>query len=307
MYPRINALDGLMMIPKRIRLFCICGLVTSLWACTVDNADYDPLAGSVLRQDGAAVEQADGAPPQADRQPVRPKQQQPAPAPSCKPGAFIRCLTPTQMLRCAANGKDHTGESCPHGCNGQTKKCNQCNPNQTPYCKDGALIICSSQGESSSETCKYGCQQGSCLGCAQVTFFRDADGDGYGDPAKTKVACQKPVGYSTDNTDCDDTIGEVMPGQILYFKEPIASVKSASAKGGTQSFDYNCDSIQEQQHPKATSGSCTRKGQGCQGSGWVLLVPPCGGGGLFIECKPAGPKPKDGCKEVVITGTQFCR
>jgi len=37
-----------------------------------------------------------------------------------------------------------------------------------------------------------------------TTFFRDADGDGYGDSTLTTEACQPPAGYVFDNTDCDD-------------------------------------------------------------------------------------------------------
>ena len=36
------------------------------------------------------------------------------------------------------------------------------------------------------------------------TFFKDDDGDGYGDPAKKVEACNVPVGATTTNTDCND-------------------------------------------------------------------------------------------------------
>ncbi len=44
------------------------------------------------------------------------------------------------------------------------------------------------------------------------TFYADADGDGYGDAASTTLACEAPVGYVTDATDCNDANAGVNPG-----------------------------------------------------------------------------------------------
>jgi hypothetical protein len=48
----------------------------------------------------------------------------------------------------------------------------------------------------------------------QYTYYRDADGDGYGNPTDTIVSSSPtpPVGYVTDNSDCDDTNALTHPG-----------------------------------------------------------------------------------------------
>lgn len=46
------------------------------------------------------------------------------------------------------------------------------------------------------------------------TFFQDADGDGYGNPAVTIAACVAPVGYVVIGTDCNDAVASINPGAI---------------------------------------------------------------------------------------------
>ena len=41
--------------------------------------------------------------------------------------------------------------------------------------------------------------------CEPTTYYRDSDGDGYGDSSKAIVACTMPVGYVKNKADCDDT------------------------------------------------------------------------------------------------------
>jgi hypothetical protein len=43
-------------------------------------------------------------------------------------------------------------------------------------------------------------------------FYRDSDGDTYGDAGQSKKACVKPVGYAASSSDCDDNAAAVHPG-----------------------------------------------------------------------------------------------
>lgn len=45
-----------------------------------------------------------------------------------------------------------------------------------------------------------------------LTFYRDLDGDGNGNPAEFIQACVKPNGYVSNGNDCDDTNIDIYPG-----------------------------------------------------------------------------------------------
>jgi len=46
----------------------------------------------------------------------------------------------------------------------------------------------------------------------QLTFYQDSDGDLFGNPSVTILACSAPAGYVADNTDCNDGNAAVNPG-----------------------------------------------------------------------------------------------
>ena len=48
-------------------------------------------------------------------------------------------------------------------------------------------------------------------GSGTQIWYADSDGDGYGDPAVTTYACDRPAGYKANSDDCDDTNDEQHP------------------------------------------------------------------------------------------------
>ena len=67
-------------------------------------------------------------------------------------------------------------------------------------------------------------------------FYRDADGDGYGDPANSTQDCQAQNGYVDDKTDCDDN----------------DSARSPGAPEVCNGFDDNCDGLTDAADPNLT-------------------------------------------------------
>jgi hypothetical protein len=51
------------------------------------------------------------------------------------------------------------------------------------------------------------------------TWYQDADSDGYGSPTISTDACDRPTGYVTGNTDCDDANDAVQPGGVEVCDE----------------------------------------------------------------------------------------
>ena len=77
--------------------------------------------------------------------------------------------------------------------------CNDSDPKIHP----GATEICNGV----DDNCNGQTDEG-----AKLSFYRDVDGDGFGDVSQLMQACTQPLGFVKDSTDCDDTDKTIYPG-----------------------------------------------------------------------------------------------
>ena len=130
----------------------------------------------------------------------------------------------------------------------------------------------------------------------ETTYYADIDGDTYGDPALTQLACSLPTGYSADNTDCDDARFETNPGATEFcngyddncdgtidedtsadastwyadsdvdgFGDPATAVVSCSSPAGYVSDNTDCDDARFESNPAATE-FCNGYDDNCDGT-----------------------------------------
>ena len=143
---------------------------------------------------------------------------------------------------CAAAPQCQTGFCTTNVC------CNDaCNP------ADVVGASCTVPGKVGQCTCSA-CATGACR-----LWYRDADGDGFGDKNGTVVngramaGCEAgttppAAGFVKNNTDCDDTPGagaNVFPGQTRYFTTAVNG-----------SFDYDCSGTVTKETVEDPGGAC---------------------------------------------------
>ena len=125
------------------------------------------------------------------------------------------------------------------------------------------------------------------------TYYRDADEDGFGNPADSILACSPPAGYVDNPSDCDDTHGNRFPGnlevcdeidndcngfiddnvQLIFYRDadedgfgnPSDSILACSPPAGYIVDSTDCDDTNPQIHLNATE-TCNGIDDNCNGS-----------------------------------------
>lgn len=102
-----------------------------------------------------------------------------------------------------------------------------------------------------------------------TTFYRDADGDGFGAAAGSQTACTNPgAGWVAVPGDCHDGNAEVFPGQKTYF-----GVGYMPATGSSLSFDYDCNGVEDEEVDPSGPGHFNGCNGMCKGEGGYAATP----------------------------------
>jgi hypothetical protein len=109
--------------------------------------------------------------------------------------------------------------------------------------------------------------------------WRDADGDGFGDPAVYACVGPEPDGWVDNDLDCWDGHADARPGQTAFFAEDR----------GDGSWDWDCDGVSTLEY--AAAARCNpypfcnvfEQDGGLARLGFVGVVPGCGGSGTLLQ------------------------
>ena len=115
-----------------------------------------------------------------------------------------------------------------------------------------------------------------------LTFYADADTDGYGDFASTTIACTSPPGYVSNALDCDDTDPAIHPGAT-----EICNL-----------MDDDCDGVVDDGVQSPFYADLDADGFGDAGTIIFACAPPPGFVGNDQDCNDQNPEIYPGASEI---------
>jgi len=124
------------------------------------------------------------------------------------------------------------------------------------------------------------------------TLYVDSDGDGYGDPSTSTIACSGVSGWVANSSDCYDSNADANPTQGGYF----------ATDRGDGSYDYDCNGVNDLQY--TDRGSCGGWPACTTYGGWANFVRACGTSDDYLtSCSTS----LTSCTEYTEIRTQGCR
>ena len=135
-----------------------------------------------------------------------------------------------------------------------------CNDNNSAI-HPGATEICNNTDDD--------CDGQTDEGAQPVTWYQDADGDGYGDPSVSQSSCSQPNGYVLNNTDCNDNNMSVHPGATEICNNVDDDCDGQVDEGAQSTNWYRDQDGDGYGDPSVSQSSCT------QPNGYVLNNTDC--------------------------------
>jgi hypothetical protein len=89
-----------------------------------------------------------------------------------------------------------------------------------------------------------------------ATYFRDADGDGYGDPKVSTTTCVPPTGYVKNNLDCNDKNSKSGICPPASTPGPCGNGTTVMCRNGVQECIKN-NEVKAHEKDGWKKGSCT--------------------------------------------------